>query len=49
MKTNYYIKRKKYKKFKNPKILNVFNEPLVFSIICDKGDNNNGKLSKTVE
>ena len=30
------IKRNKYRKFKNPKLLYIFNKTLVFSITCEE-------------
>ena len=36
MKKIYWIKCIKYRKFKNPKILYIFDKTLVLSIICGK-------------
>ena len=38
-----------YRKFKNPKILYIFAKTLVLSIICNKGKNEDGKISKEEE
>ena len=44
MKQIYFIKCKKYRKFKNPKISYIFDKTLVRSIICDNCDKNKNEL-----
>ena len=41
METIFYIKCNKYRKFKTPKKSYIFNETLIFYIICSKYGNNN--------
>ena len=41
METICYIKCNKYRKFKTPKKSYIFNETLIFYIICNKYGNNN--------
>ena len=40
----YFVICGKYRKFKNPKILYIFEETLFLSIICSKCGNDNEKI-----
>ena len=46
MKQIYFIKCKKYRKFKKPKISYIFDKTLVCSIICDNCDKNELRYQK---
>ena len=43
------IKCNKFRKFKNPKISNVLDKSLVFSVICDKCSSKDEKIFKEKE
>ena len=45
----YFLKKSKYRKFKNPKISHIFDKKLVLSIIYDKCNSNDEKIFKEEE